>query len=125
MSRQEEYLKHLAESAEEKTKTNSIQGGEDETSKLLLEEIRKLNQSNEKLAARVNEMAAVREDVVEMKKYLAERDGYQVGGVGDKGKAGRFRIPKCEACLKSGAFCKHCALCGESGHKQKDCPKKE
>ena len=35
-----------------------------------------------------------------------------------------FRIiPKCAICLTTGAFCTHCAKCGEDGHKMKECTK--
>ena len=36
-----------------------------------------------------------------------------------------FRRPilKCEECKKTNAFCRHCAKCGEEGHKLSKCPK--
>ena len=128
VAREEEYLKLLAESSDVKAKTSSVQSGsgsvDDDTNKQLLAEIKKLNISNQKLAARVNEMAVVREEVAEMKKYLAERDGRPSSGgvVVGRGRNTRF-IPKCEPCMKSGDRCNHCAVCGELGHKQKDCSK--
>ena len=35
----------------------------------------------------------------------------------------RNDFPRCSACQPDKKFCTHCAKCGESGHKRKDCPK--
>ena len=33
------------------------------------------------------------------------------------------RSIKCKACEDARVYCTHCALCGESGHKRRECPK--
>ena len=39
------------------------------------------------------------------------------------GAGGRRVLLKCEECKKTNAFCRHCANCGEEGHKVAHCPK--
>ena len=131
VTREEEYLKLLEESKEVQAKTNNIQGGStkgDDDMKSLVAEIRKLNQSNQKLAAKVEEVSVLREEVAEMKKAMSQGSaggpgGYQAGAPARGPGRVRFR-PKCEPCMLNNVrFCTHCAVCGKSGHKQKECPK--
>ena len=138
VTREEEYLKLLEESTDVQAKTNSVQGGStkgDDDIKSLVAEIRKLNQSNQKLAAKVEEVAVLKVEVAEMKKFMSQGNaggvggfqggagGFQGGGAGRGPARVRFR-PRCETCMNNNVcICIHCAICGEPGHKQKECPK--
>ena len=98
---------------------------EDKTSRAILAELQKLTASNEQLAAqmnaRVSEMSVLKNDFEEFKKRFADNGG---GGAANGGPF-RPRVLKCPVCEVSGAYCKHCAHCGEDGHKIRNCPTKK
>ena len=53
------------------------------------------------------------------------RGGYN-GNRGGSNRGGYSNRPfnlKCEECIKTGAYCQHCTICGESDHKWATCPK--
>ena len=57
---------------------------------------------------------ALENDVKELKKQMGERP--------DTRRRNTYDV-KCEACLKTNSYCKHCTICGEGDHKRAKCPK--
>ena len=60
------------------------------------------------------------QDVKSLKKEMKELKEKPTGG-----PPVRRTFLKCEECKKTNAFCRHCAKCGEEGHKLAKCPKNE
>ena len=93
-------------------------------------QLQKLTTSNEQLAAqmnaRANEVAVLKNDFEEFKKRFADNGvGAATNGNGLPSNTFRSRVLKCPVCEVSGAYCKHCAHCGEDGHKMRNCPTKK
>ena len=75
------------------------------------------------LSVTMVELAAGKADVEERLKRLEgkflENEKRAAGFAGNR----YAEFPRCEACAPDRKHCTHCAKCGESGHKRKECPK--
>ena len=67
----------------------------------------------ELVKSRKEEMDEMRERIKSLEMKIGASDG-----------ARRREYPKCQKCKDENKnYCSHCAKCGESGHRQRDCPK--
>lgn len=78
-------------------------------------------QGNEILAAVKQISANMQEEMKDLRKQVADLSKKETG----KKTNWRVGFIKCEACEAAKKFCNHCSVCGEGGHKRKDCTKNE
>ena len=83
----------------------------------LVLQMQSMNANMTELAkSRKEEMDEMREKIKNLEKKISGVDGTRR----------RFEYPKCKKCQDENKnYCSHCAKCGESGHRQRDCPKNE
>ena len=98
----------------------SVQKNKKEKSEnAILAEISKLN-------AKVSELSTVRDELLDVKKQLAEnnaRMNQQVNFGNNNGYRRTKRIFRCRNCERDGSnFCNHCFTCGGADHRKSDCP---
>jgi hypothetical protein len=65
---------------------------------------------------RRSEMDEMRGKIAKLERSLQPGDSNRDGG-------NKRKFVKCQNCEQQKLFCTHCAKCGESGHKQRDCTK--
>ena len=76
----------------------------------------------QQLRAEVKQFNALQKDVAELKKKVTFAGRGGAGGRSNGGGNGDgYRFIKCQACTESRAYCTHCSICGDGGHKRRDC----
>ena len=72
-------------------------------------------------------MELLKQELKNVKQMIAKGDCQDKEGdtKADRDKNDWFgkKFGKCEKCTKTGAYCRHCSICGSGGHKKRDCPK--
>ena len=96
---------------------------EDEVVKAaLLEQVTSLTTQVQGLMAAMN---LLKEEMQEIKRScMVNNQNYGNQNQNQKNN-NNFKFLKCKECDKNKKFCTHCSLCGEGGHKRKDCEKNE
>ena len=85
----------------------------------MLQQLQSINVNMEQeRKERKTEMDEMRGKIASLERSLQPGDG----GNREGGNKRKF-VSKCQPCEQQKLFCTHCAKCGESGHKQRDCPK--
>ena len=74
------------------------------------------------LSGTVKELSGLKDTVKRLEGRLNNLSNNSAGaGGGSQNRV--FRFIKCKACEDAGLHCNHCSLCGELGHKRRECPK--
>ena len=68
----------------------------------------------------------LQEELKKVKRLVAKNDykgEKEENGTEEDNASKNKKFVKCKKCEKSGAFCRHCSVCGSGEHKRRECPK--
>ena len=76
-----------------------------------------------KLTGTVKELSGLKDDFKQLESRVNNINVSHVPASNHQNNSVVQRFIKCKACEDARVYCTHCALCGESGHKRRECPK--
>ena len=75
------------------------------------------------LTVKVNELSVVKDELQQLKRQMTSSNGGAAENDQNRGYRQKRKFVKCAKCEQANAFCTHCSVCGDGGHKRNECEK--